>query len=141
MEIWRTEDEHLGDGHSEAMCWPTQIDDSSLGSPPAEDLLKTLQPAYWFSAHLHVKFAALYRHGQASRAPATAAASGSPAQPGGNAAAESAVAAGRGNAANGGGSERTTAFLALDKCLPGRAFLQVRPCAAHIDYQGHGALA
>ncbi|KAK9903387.1 hypothetical protein WJX75_004587 [Coccomyxa subellipsoidea] len=103
----------------------SEIDDSSLGSPPAEDLLKTLQPAYWFSAHLHVKFAALYRHGQVSRAPATAAASGSPAQPGGIAAAETAVAAGRGNAANGGGSERTTAFLALDKCLPGRAFLQV----------------
>ena len=67
-----------------------QIADNSLGSPPAEELLQILRPRYWFSAHLHVKYAALYAH------------------PG---------------PANGHASE--TAFLALDKCLPGRGFLQV----------------
>lgn len=62
-----------------------EIDDGSLGSPPAAQLLETLRPAYWFSAHLHTKFAALVEH------------------PDG----------------------KETRFLSLDKCLPGRQFLQI----------------
>ena len=57
------------------------IENNALGSPPAMDILKHLLPNYWFSGHLHCKFAAIY--------------------------------------------ENQTKFLALDKCLPNRRFLQI----------------
>ena len=124
----------LGSLSSEVVLTYMQIDDSSLGSPPAEDLLKALQPSYWFSAHLHVKFAALYRHPAAPTAgtatPGTSGGGSANSAPThANGAAE---AAGREEHADGGAGQRTTAFLALDKCLPGRSFLQVRACAAHV---------
>lgn len=62
------------------------IETNQLGSAPLEEVLLQIQPKYWFSAHLHVKFAAFVEH------------------------------------SNG----QTTRFLALDKCLPGRDFLQVK---------------
>ena len=62
------------------------IDSNQLGSEPLEEVLLQIQPKYWFSAHLHVKFSAMVEH------------------------------------TNG----QVTRFLALDKCLPGRDFLQVR---------------
>ncbi|CAF3553608.1 unnamed protein product [Rotaria sp. Silwood1] len=58
---------------------------NQLGSEPLEEVLLRIQPKYWFSAHLHVKFAALVEH------------------------------------TNG----QLTRFLALDKCIPGRDFLQI----------------
>jgi lariat debranching enzyme len=40
-----------------------EIKTNTLGSPPLFDVLRRLKPDYWFSAHLHVKFAAVYDHG------------------------------------------------------------------------------
>lgn len=61
------------------------IESGNLGNPFTEELLHILRPNYWFSGHLHCKFAALIDHGD----------------------------------------ETATKFLALDKCLPKRRFLQI----------------
>ena len=46
-------------------CKPFFADDiahGALGSPASMDLLKLLQPRFWFSAHLHVRFDANVPH-------------------------------------------------------------------------------
>jgi hypothetical protein len=84
-----------------------------LGSQAAQDLLAELQPSYWFSAHLHVKFPAIVPH--------TATRMGQPQRQ-----QQQHAAAGGGGGGEAAGVEKTTKFLALDKCLPRREFLQVR---------------
>jgi lariat debranching enzyme len=120
------------------------IEKGELGSPPAEMLLKKLRPKYWFSAHLHVKFAAFVNHdatepagsdeegeivlqdsddeadetrekspGKRTVSPsATESESKRPRQEIDNANLPSVT-------------NQTTRFLALDKCLPHRDFLQI----------------
>jgi lariat debranching enzyme len=39
-----------------------EVEQRCLGSPPNRELLETLQPKWWFAAHLHVKFSAIVDH-------------------------------------------------------------------------------
>lgn len=39
-----------------------EVTNNTLGSRPAEELLRKIKPKYWFSGHLHVKFPALFKH-------------------------------------------------------------------------------
>jgi lariat debranching enzyme len=43
-----------------------EVANGSLGSPPAMEVLQALRPRYWFSAHLHTKFAAVVNHADGS---------------------------------------------------------------------------
>lgn len=77
--------------------------------------MHTLKPKFWFAAHLHVKFPAVVLH---DTTPDFLVDSAVPTAGGAAAAAaaeETAAPA----------EPRTTKFLALDKCLPGRDFLQM----------------
>ncbi|KIM28711.1 hypothetical protein M408DRAFT_68931, partial [Serendipita vermifera MAFF 305830] len=65
------------------------IEKGELGNPHMMDVLKLLRPLWWFSAHLHVRFAAEYDHTGQGHLPST------------------------------------TKFLALDKCVPRRKFLEI----------------
>uniref|UniRef100_A0A1B0C9U2 Lariat debranching enzyme C-terminal domain-containing protein n=1 Tax=Lutzomyia longipalpis TaxID=7200 RepID=A0A1B0C9U2_LUTLO len=76
-----------------------EIEKNTLGNETCEDLLNFLKPSYWFSAHLHCKFAAAVKHSSE------------------------------------GGEEKVTKFLALDKCLPNRRFLQILEVGEDISSQ------
>jgi len=97
------------------------MESGKLGSQPLEELLKAIQPAYWFAAHLHCKFAALVPHNHSQKRADDGSSSSSSSSEDEDEEKE----------------EKTTPtppptkhvpvtkFLALDKCLPRRAFLQV----------------
>ncbi|CBQ70428.1 related to lariat-debranching enzyme [Sporisorium reilianum SRZ2] len=120
-----------------------EIESETLGSPPLMELLQCLKPSFWFSAHLHVKFAALFKHGQASPSggPSTstttaAAANANPEaldisldsddddeekEPTPQAPSETENKAESSESS----ASATTRFLALHKCLPQTPFLQI----------------
>ena len=111
MDVFLSHDwpQHIakhGDTHGLVRRKPflqSEIADGSLGSPPAAQILHTLRPSYWFSAHLHVKFAATVMHAAKATAEATAATDAAAAAP--------AVA--------------VTKFLSLGKCTSHGDFLQI----------------
>jgi lariat debranching enzyme len=127
------------------------METNNLGSPPLKGLLFTLQPDWWFSAHMHVRFEAEVQHGPSPRV------SLPPAKPvvvdnpdeiilddlddtdASSSGAEQ-TASTRINpdeilldeeeeevtpAPKPAPPPKATKFLALDKCLPGRKFLEV----------------
>ena len=98
-----------------------EVEDGSLGNKPAEVLLQTLQPLYWFSAHLHVKYAALYNHNVKTQKAARLA----------EGAVDSKQGAAAGASIGQSSSPRVTRFLALDKALPNRDYMQIVPLAPH----------
>ncbi|KAG5361284.1 Lariat debranching enzyme [Yarrowia sp. C11] len=62
---WPAGIEHFGNTKKllqEKKHFKADINNGTLGSPPAMDLLKQLRPAHWLSAHLHCKFQATVDH-------------------------------------------------------------------------------
>ena len=45
-----------------------EVEQNALGNPANREILDTVKPRFWFSAHLHVKFKATVQHGEASPA-------------------------------------------------------------------------
>ncbi|XP_058987695.1 lariat debranching enzyme-like [Musca domestica] len=97
-----------------------EMDRDQLGSRPCQDLLNILRPSYWFSAHLHCKFAALVLHSEASMEQ--------------NVEKQSTMS----HPEEDKPKSKITKFLALDKCLPKRRFLQVLDIESenHTDDEG-----
>lgn len=85
-----------------------EIQANTLGNPATEYLLHELKPLYWFAAHLHVKFAAIV-----------------PQEPGNIELNSESKESDNSTQNEVNRILPGTKFLALDKCLPGRDFLQV----------------
>ncbi|XP_016971365.1 lariat debranching enzyme [Drosophila rhopaloa] len=96
------------------------MESGKLGSLPLEELLKAVQPAYWFAAHLHCKFAALVPHNHSQQRADDASSSSSSSSEDEDEEKEKKAAPLPPSK-----PVPVTKFLALDKCLPRRAFLQV----------------
>ncbi|KAB8342891.1 hypothetical protein FH972_022488 [Carpinus fangiana] len=103
-----------------------------LGSPAARYVLDHLRPPYWFSAHLHVKFPALVQHEPVKENTVSESNGHGPAL---TSTVDEALRAQLPDSFKAPPTElpdpptnipgTTTRFLALDKCLPNRDFLQL----------------
>ncbi|QDZ18997.1 lariat debranching enzyme [Chloropicon primus] len=99
-----------------------EIARDELGSPAAAKLCNRLKPRYWFSAHYHVKFPAVIRHGRSVSEDTLAVSSGNGGMPSGWMTKEVQQ---KLRESGGADQEEYTKFLALDKCMPNREFLQI----------------
>lgn len=102
----------------------SDVSNNELGSPPAMTLLKHIRPKYWLSAHLHIKYAAIVKHKKKEKLEENDTASRD----------QSVSTAPAPREVERQGLDRTN-FLALDKCLPRREFLQALkfPRASEVD--------
>ncbi|GMF12668.1 unnamed protein product [Phytophthora lilii] len=95
-----------------------EIRTNTLGSPAGEFLLYQLRPQYWFAAHLHVKFAAIVVHPDQEAAHSTTTAETTDTKQTEENGEQTAT-------VKTPSQPVTTKFLALDKCLPRREFMQI----------------
>jgi len=109
-----------------------EVMDNNLGSPVNEFLLNVLKPKFWFSAHLHVKFEAHVRHAGSTKESEPTSDINEPSDETSPAASTSLpttkfVGIESESCVDGTKSltEQMTSFLALDKCLPRRQYLQI----------------
>uniref|UniRef100_A0A2P2I5P5 Lariat debranching enzyme-like n=1 Tax=Hirondellea gigas TaxID=1518452 RepID=A0A2P2I5P5_9CRUS len=109
-------------GDAEGLCRQKQffrdeIESGTLGSRAAQELLHFMKPRYWFAGHLHVKFPAIVIHNEESEK-----CSSTTEKKQENSKDESTVSEENKQRPK---NEQFTRFLALDKCLPRREFLQI----------------
>mmetsp|Transcript_15336 Transcript_15336/g.13872 ORF Transcript_15336/g.13872 Transcript_15336/m.13872 type:complete len:378 (+) Transcript_15336:38-1171(+) len=92
------------------------INSGRLGSPPLMNILQSLKPSFWFSAHLHVKFPAIVVHSNESKQMNDSVESLK----------QNLLSKINGNfCAPTNQTNQVTKFLALDKVLPNRQFIQI----------------
>ncbi|RLN50523.1 hypothetical protein BBJ29_007051, partial [Phytophthora kernoviae] len=97
-----------------------EIRSNTLGSPAGEFLMYQLRPQHWFAAHLHVKFAAIVVHPEQATEAAHKSAEGDATET-----KEGTTIEEQDTVAKTPYRPATTKFLALDKCLPRREFMQI----------------
>jgi lariat debranching enzyme len=133
-----------------------EVETNTLGSPVGENLLHTLQPKRWFSAHLHVKFEATVYHQRNEAADHKQYLYSSEMKVEPKSSLDSQLSCGYDDVFNQSTkfsalesfgncckvdaastlTEQMTKFLALDKCLPQRNFLQIITIARPESEQG-----
>ncbi|KAG5519411.1 hypothetical protein PMAC_002038 [Pneumocystis sp. 'macacae'] len=116
------------------------IQKNCLGSEPNERLMNQLQPRYWFAAHLHVRFEAVKIHdmeGKDCKERETEDIAKNPDEIDLSDDSMSETVCDSVDASNTSDDKKdpikTTQFLALDKCLPGRRFLEIFDIPAPLD--------
>ena len=98
-----------------------EVNTDTLGNPAAALLLQRLRPKRWFSAHLHTRFDATVYHGFQKNDRTVAMCLPVGVKP------------------NMAPNATSTQFLALDKCLPRREFLEVLDVAPSASTSGSAA--
>ena len=119
---WPRGIEHYGDTGSLLRAKPafeSDVRSGQLGNPASWDLITRLRPRFWFGAHLHCKFSAVVIHPPR----ATRGGNSDSEPPSRISGAAATVVETRPDPAP--VAPEVTRFLSLDKCLPGRAYLQV----------------
>jgi len=110
-----------------------EIDRHQLGSPPLKDILSSLKPKFWASAHLHVKFVAKKSHTSSNHIPSLEDLNALEREFNQFIARPWAIDMLK-ETRDDEAETSETLFLALDKCLPRRSFLQVKPSFARLPF-------